>query len=88
MSGATFTLRDNNKFEIKYTSAPFNQTYWKGNYTQNGDTLTLEYIGSRPPFEWGNKVIKIDGRGIVVSNKNNDFNKVTNPFFWEIKENH
>ena len=87
MSGATFTLRDNNRFEIYYTAAPFHQTYWKGKYTQNGDTLFLAYIGTEPPFEWGKKVIKIEGRGIVVSKKDNEFHKIIRPFFWEVEEN-
>ena len=86
MSNGKFTLRENDKFEIYYAAAPFSQAYWIGTYTQDGDTLYLDYRGQKPPFDTGIKALKIDGQGIVLSDINNEINKHRRPLFWEIKQ--
>ncbi|MEQ8244075.1 hypothetical protein [Fulvivirga sp.] len=85
MSGATFTLREKNRFEIYYTSAPFSRNYWRGEYKQDGDTLYLEYNGIDPFFNTGKKALLINGRGVVLSKPDNTFDKFPRPFFWEVK---
>lgn len=53
---ATFKLREENDFEIHWTGVFFYDEFFKGTYTQIGDTLFLDYNGKRP-IRFGDKVL-------------------------------